>query len=199
MTDKSKGPAPGKGPTKATSSASIPVAGRRSGATAHIQFNAKEWRDVCVCANHDQESPATWIKQAVLSWLPETLDEIGRQAIPENQRKAEDEDLMLKIRYVMGCPAKPMFSPEEKQAIALWAGLNRFDDFVRKSALFEVSEGLAQMESFIKSKKGDRKCKARARRKHSELAPLMAALGWYDTLLPVSIPAPGGMKHSTRK
>lgn len=77
--------------------------------------------------------------------------------------------------------SKPIFSPEEKRAIELWAGLNGFADFVKKSALYQVSEGLDHMESFIKSNKGGRECRARARRLHRELAPIMSALGWYET------------------
>lgn len=148
------------------------------GVEIRLRFDAMQWRDICVCAAHDQEAPETWLRQAGLSWVPSTLDEIQRQANPEKQRKAQDEEVMSKIRYVMAWSAESIFSLQEKRAIDLcaeWNGMD-FKTLVRDSALATLVALFDEMESLLKS--GPKENQAWGRPFHRKLAPVMAALGW---------------------
>lgn len=166
-------PRPG-GPAAATS----PAEAAAPGVKIHLRFNAKQWRDICVCAAHDQQAPEAWLREYALSCVPVTLEEIHRQTIPERQRKAQEEELMSKIRHVMAWSAESIFSLQEKRAIDLcaeWNGMD-FNTLVRDSALASLVALFGEMESLLEFRPKENQ--AWGRPFHRKLAPVMAALGW---------------------
>jgi hypothetical protein len=151
-----------------------------------LAFSPGEWAEILTSAAYDKSAPAAWARDAVLSWVPETLDAIRRDSMAPEISAAEDEKnarTVSAMRRIM-TEADLGLASYEAEAISLcaaWESMS-FAEFCRAGilAMLESSFGdlCGAVESATGSRKNWKKEKAWGRKWHRKAAPIMARLGW---------------------
>ena len=175
---KGTGPAPEK----------VAVPGNGDGVAVEIRlaFSPGEWADIQTSAAYDKTAPAAWAREAVLSWIPETLDAIRRDGLTPEEAAAETASngrTIAAMRRIMA-EAELDLSPDEGRAFALVAGWegSTFAGFARAAILAFLESSFSEMEGFATGadgyKHGGKQEREWARQWHRDAAPIMARLGF---------------------
>ena len=151
-----------------------------------LPFSSEQWADIQACAAYDKKSPDAWALEAVLSWIPETLEAIDLDRLPEKDRAAE-EAKMANVAEVfrLNLAARVLgLSAEEVSAVSIcaaWEGVG-FTGFCRRAVVAFLEASFSDCEGFATGEEGYRhggkSGRRRAAKHYAEAAPIMARLGW---------------------
>ena len=168
------------------SGATVPGNGDGVAVEIRLAFSPGEWADILTSAAYDKTAPAQWAREAVLSWIPETLDAIRRDGLTPEEAAAETASngrTIAAMRRIMA-EAELDLSPDEGRAFALVAGWegSTFAGFARAAILAFLESSFSEMEGFATGadgyKHGGKQEREWARQWHRDAAPIMARLGF---------------------